>query len=149
MCAFVYKSYYDRLPGTIILETKKEQVLSYDLPVKGQIYLSEREEFSEDVLSESVSELNFNSPITMIASKPQNYIIKTKLFGFIPFKNVDISVVDEVLVIPVGVPVGIYTNTEGLLVVQTGAFKDQNGDECEPCKKSVYAGDYILQQNQS
>lgn len=144
MCAFVYKSYYDRLPGTIILETKKEQVLSYDLPVKGQIYLSEREEFSEDVLSESVSELNFNSPITMIASKPQNYIIKTKLFGFIPFKNVDISVVDEVLVIPVGVPVGIYTNTEGLLVVQTGAFKDQNGDECEPCKKSVYAGDYIL-----
>lgn len=27
--AYVYKTYYDKLPGTIILETRKEQVLSY------------------------------------------------------------------------------------------------------------------------
>ena len=37
----LYKAYYDRLPGSIILEIKKEQVLSYNLPVSGTIYFSD------------------------------------------------------------------------------------------------------------
>ena len=146
-CILIYKSYYDKLPGTIILETKKEQVLSYDLPIKGEIYLSDANKNVLNASTEAVSKVDFASEITMVASRPQNYIVKTKLFGLIPFKKVDISVVDEVLIIPIGVPVGIYTNTDGLLVVQTGAFENQHGEKCEPCKKSVYPGDYILAVN--
>lgn len=146
-CIFVYKSYYDKLPGTIILETKKEQVLSYDLPIKGEIYMSDANSSTVSVSAKAVSTVDFNSDITMVASRPQNYVVKTKLFGFIPFKSVDISVIDEVLIIPVGVPVGIYTDTEGLLVVGTGEFENKKGEKCEPCKKTVYPGDYILAVN--
>lgn len=143
---YIYKSYYDKLPGNIILETKKEQILSYNLPISGKIYLSQSEETLETV-SKSISEVNFNSEITLKASKPQNYVIKTKLFGIIPFKTVDVSVINEVNVIPIGVPVGIYANTDGLLVVQTGEFENDNGDKCAPCEKVIFPGDYILKIN--
>ena len=72
----IYKNYYDRLPGTILLETQKEQVLNYKLPVKGTVYLINEEE-SLETSSTAVSEFDFNSMITMMASKPQNYMIKT------------------------------------------------------------------------
>ncbi len=143
---FVYKTYYDKLPGTIILETKKEQVLDYNLPVSGTVYLSGAEE-SLETSSVAISKFDFNSDITLIASKPQNYIIKTKLFGFIPFKSVDVSIVDEVNLIPLGVPVGIYANTDGLLVVQTGEFRNEEGNSCAPCEKVISQGDYILKIN--
>ena len=143
---YMYKNYYDKLPGTIILEAKKEQVLSYNLPVSGTLYLSAQEE-SVEASTKAISELDFGSDITLVASRPQNYIIKTKLFGFIPFKNVDISVVDEVSIIPIGVPVGIYANTDGLLVVQIGEFENETGAKCSPCEKVILPGDYILKIN--
>lgn len=142
----MYKSYYDKLPGTIILETKKEQVLDYNLPISGTVYMSSGEE-SIETASVAISKLDFNSDITLIASKPQNYIIKTKLFGFIPFKKVDVSIVNEVNLIPLGVPVGIYANTDGLLVVQTGKFRNEEGTHCAPCEKVIFPGDYILKMN--
>ncbi len=144
--AYVYKTYYDKLPGTIILETKKEQVLSYNLPVSGTVYLMDGEEALE-ASAKAISELDFSSDITLVASRPQSYIIKTRLFGFIPFKSVDISVVDEVRIIPIGVPVGIYANTDGLLVVQTGEFENEAGVKCSPCEKVIMPGDYILKIN--
>lgn len=144
--AYVYKTYYDKLPGTIILETRKEQVLSYNLPISGKLYLMDDEETLE-TSAEAISELDFAADITLVASRPQNYIIKTKLFGFIPFKSVDISVVDEVSIIPIGVPVGIYANTDGLLVVQTGEFENETGIKCSPCEKVIFPGDYILKIN--
>ncbi len=143
---FIYKIYYDKLPGTIILETKKEQVLDYKLPVSGTVYIT-GEEKSIETSSVAISKFDFNSDVTLIASKPQNYVVKTKLFGFIPFKNVEISVVDEVNIIPLGVPVGIYANTDGLLVVQTGEFSNEKGSSCAPCEKVIFPGDYILKIN--
>lgn len=145
--AYVYKTYYDKLPRTIILETQKEQVLSYNLPVSGTIYVSGEDEENLEAAMGAVTKVDFSSDVTLVASKPQNYTVKTKLFGLIPFKNVDITVVDEVQIIPVGVPVGIYANTDGLLVVQTGEFKDEDGKEHAPCKEVIYPGDYILKVN--
>lgn len=144
---YVYKSYYDRLPGSIILEIKKEQVLSYNVPVSGTIYLSSNTDEALEVSSIAVTEVDFSEEVILFASRPQNYIIKTKLFGLIPFKSVDVSVVDEVRIIPIGVPVGIYANTDGLLVVQTGEFEDEDGTKHAPCTEVIYPGDYILKIN--
>lgn len=143
----LYKAYYDRLPGSIILEIKKEQVLSYNLPVSGTIYLSDNAQETVETASVAVTKVDFSEEVTLVASHPQNYVIKTKLFGVIPFKNVDISVVDEVKIIPIGVPVGVYANTDGLLVVQTGEFLDDDGIKHSPCTEVIYPGDYILEIN--
>ena len=135
----IYRAYYEKLPGSIILETKKEQILSYNLPISGEVYV--------ETTSKAISELDFYNDVTLVASTPQNYFIKTKLFGLIPLKTVDVSVINEVSIIPLGVPVGIYANTDGLLVVQTGEFENNSGDKCSPCEKVVYPGDYILKIN--
>ncbi len=142
---YIYKSYYDRLPKSIILQAKKEQTISYDLPISGTIYHQDDKSSDEEESLAVISEVHLGQEITMVASKPENYILKTKLFGLIPLKEVNISVVDEVKLIPVGVPVGIYAKTDGLLVVDTGEFKDSQGKMCEPTKDCIYAGDYILQ----
>lgn len=137
--AYVYKTYYDKIPQTIVLETKKEQTLSYDLPISGTISL--------EASSKAISEVNFSEDITLYASEPESYVLETKLFGLIPLKNIDINVVDEVKLIPIGVPVGIYVDTEGLLVVQTGEFEDIEGNTYEPSKDLIYSGDYIMEIN--
>ena len=84
----LYKAYYDRLPGSIILEIKKEQVLSYNLPVSGTIYLSDNAQETVETASVAVTKVDFSEEVTLVASHPQNYVIKTKLFGVIPFISI-------------------------------------------------------------
>ncbi len=50
-------------------------------------------------------------------------------------------------VIPVGKTVGIYINTEGILVIDTGEVTDMAGKKCEPAKNRLVKGDYILSLN--
>lgn len=48
------------------------------------------------------------------------------------------------MVIPCGIPVGIYVKTEGLLVLDTQTIKAADGLSYEPAKDKVKAGDYII-----
>lgn len=144
---FLYKFYYDKLPGTIVLQTEEEVVLSYDLPIKGIVYMAGQDENSTEAITKTVAKVDFKNEVTLVASRPKNYVIKTKLFGMIPLKNVDVNIVDDVQVIPIGVPVGVYANTDGLLVVQTGEFEGIDGSKCAPCEKIISPGDYIKKIN--
>lgn len=46
-------------------------------------------------------------------------------------------------VIPVGKTVGIYVNTNGILVIDTGEVTDLNGNTVTPAKNKLMPGDYI------
>jgi len=50
----------------------------------------------------------------------------------------------EKMVIPCGLPVGIYVKTEGLLVLDTQILTCSDGLNYEPAKNIVKAGDYIF-----
>lgn len=50
-------------------------------------------------------------------------------------------------VIPGGSAVGIYIETEGVLVLGTQSVKSMDGSTCEPAKYIVEAGDYITKVN--
>ena len=49
------------------------------------------------------------------------------------------------MVIPGGMPVGIYLETEGVMVLGTGAVEGLDGNPEEPARNLVRAGDYILE----
>ena len=49
------------------------------------------------------------------------------------------------MVIPGGMPVGIYLETEGVMVLGTGAVEGLDGSPEEPARNLVQAGDYILE----
>lgn len=57
------------------------------------------------------------------------------------------SATEEKQVIPVGQTVGIYINTEGILVIDTSGVTDINGNIVYPAKSKLVSGDYIMKVN--
>ncbi len=51
------------------------------------------------------------------------------------------------MVIPGGMPIGIYMKTDGVFVLGTEAIEAKNGDKQEPAKNLIREGDYILEIN--
>lgn len=50
----------------------------------------------------------------------------------------------ETMVIPGGMPVGIYLETDGVMVLGTEAVEDKDGEKREPAAHLVKEGDYIV-----
>lgn len=48
------------------------------------------------------------------------------------------------MVMPSGVPIGIYVKTDGVMVIGTGEVKSKKGENSSPCKGIIESGDYIL-----
>lgn len=70
--------------------------------------------------------------------------IRCKLLGLIPIKEVDVKPVEESVVTPCGMPIGIYMQTDGILVVGTGIVNGRDGLDYEPSLNIVQSGDYIV-----
>lgn len=59
-------------------------------------------------------------------------------------KEVSVQVVEKKRVIPGGIPIGIYLETEGVYVVGTAEVPSTDGLSYEPAYQVVQTGDYIL-----
>ena len=59
-------------------------------------------------------------------------------------KEVSVRVVERKRVIPGGIPIGIYLETEGVYVVGTSEVEAEDGLSYEPAYQIVQTGDYIL-----
>ena len=55
--------------------------------------------------------------------------------------------IDSEMVIPGGVPIGIYMEMDGVLVLATECLECVDGNEYEPAKNLVKSGDYIVGMN--
>jgi len=72
-----------------------------------------------------------------------HYTISYKYLGVIPLKETSVEVVQPQLLIPGGVPVGIYVETAGVMVIGTGKVEGADGLTYEPALEKVQPGDYI------
>lgn len=59
-------------------------------------------------------------------------------------KQVSTGNISNQMVIPGGMPIGIYMKTDGVLVLGTDSVKGANGVDCVPAENLVKAGDYII-----
>lgn len=73
----------------------------------------------------------------------ENYTIEYKLMGLIPLKEAKVEVLRPAYVIPGGIPIGIYMETEGILIIGTGEVTGIDGLTYEPAYRIVQRGDYI------
>lgn len=71
------------------------------------------------------------------------YTISYKYLGIFPMKETQVEVRDPVYVIPGGVPIGIYLETNGILIIGTGTVTGTDGLNYEPALRLVQGGDYI------
>lgn len=73
----------------------------------------------------------------------ESYQVRCSLFGKIPLKTVQVSVVPRASVYLGGTPIGIYMETDGVLVVGTGGITCVDGSKSCPAWNIVKPGDYI------
>lgn len=145
LAAAVYIDYWEKVPSTIMIRAGVEQELDFRVPASGEIYQQE----SVESVSAQVESLhvNFTKGVTFKANQIDNYRMNLKLFGILPYKNVDIQVIQDKTLIPSGIPIGIYVKTQGVLVVGVGEFKNESGETISPAKYILQPGDYILDVN--
>lgn len=114
----------DRIPDTVYIRYGQEEGLgdSLDIPL-------------------------ITYPETIDVSDRGSYQIPCSLLGMLPLKNVQVETVEDQWVCVSGTPVGLYMETQGVLIVDTGEITNQNGIALEPAANIVQPGDYILEVN--
>lgn len=90
---------------------------------------------------------NKENGFSMVSKETGTYQVPVKLFGVLPVKNVDVRVIENMKVAPSGEPIGIYVETNGLLVLDTAEIEGKDGLTYEPGGNVIRTGDYILQWN--
>ena len=158
----IYISYWDKIPSTIKIRAGVEQELDFRVPVSGEIYrveeniaqVSSMPEAGDTLEAEQVAEslsdsvqsihVDFTHMVKIRANEIDTYQMDLKLFGILPYKSVDIEVIQDKMLIPSGIPIGIYVKTSGVLVVGIGEFENSDGKKVSPAKYVLQKGDYIL-----
>lgn len=162
----VYLTYWNKIPSTIKIRAGVEQELDFKVPVSGRIYrikeedaapaaslpgtaVNSRMEQAVESSSDSVESIpvDFAHTVKMKANEIDTYQMDLKLFGILPYKNVDVEVIQDKMLIPSGIPIGIYVKTSGVLVVGIGEFESSEGKKVSPAKYVLQKGDYILKVN--
>lgn len=145
---FTYYLYYlkNSLPENIHIVVNTEQEFDFSLPFTGEADLTQVGAVN---LNRKLSEgetihMDFSRPFTIKADQTGDMKIALRLFGIIPLRSVSVKVVDEREVVPCGMAIGIYVETDGLLVLGTGEVTDRKGQTREPALHVVKSGDYIL-----
>lgn len=125
---FYIKYCKSQLPNTIHIKKGEKISLCYNIPASATI---------------NNQKIKLNRTFIFQKCSSGQYEMKTNLFGAIPLKKIKVKVVDGQKVIPSGQVVGIYVETNGLLVIDTDGFTGENGVDHAPSKNKLYRGDYI------
>jgi stage IV sporulation protein B len=160
----IYFSYWNKIPSQIRIRAGVEQEFDFRVPVSGEIYrmpeeaapvasvtdVDEKDEAfllaGEENSADSIH-VDFARTVKLKANQIDSYQMNLKLFGVLPYKNVDIEVIQDKMLIPSGIPIGIYVKTDGVLVVGIGEFESSGGETISPAKYVLQKGDYILESN--
>ena len=134
---FAYTACYYSIPSHMRLLTEKEHEIDFEIPASASI---------ETPTGKMMA--NLNQPITMVTgSKINTYEMDVRLLGIIPLKKVEVAVVEEQKASALGIPVGIFIKTKGVMVVDVGSFRGMDGGLCRPAEDALKKGDYILKYN--
>ncbi len=145
LATLIYQKLDSNIPSHLYIRAGKAQSLHLNVPATGQI-VSVGKQGTSNIPKNAIS-IDLNRPVTIKAGAQEQYNMVVKLFGLLPFKQVGIHVVEEQELIPIGVPIGLYIKTEGILVIGNGEFLDETGRSCSPAKYILKSGDYIQKMN--
>ncbi|MBH1940241.1 SpoIVB peptidase [Mobilitalea sibirica] len=135
-----------RIPDEIKILVGTEESFDFNMPVEANIETKDIGVISVNDLSVPSNQININlnRPFTLASSQTGQYKINLKLFGIFNFKNISLDVIDTFELIPCGTPIGIYVETDGILVLGSGRITGSDGLNYEPISNKLKSGDYIL-----
>ena len=76
-----------------------------------------------------------------------SYLLPCRLLGVIPFKQIKVTPEVQRSIFVSGSTVGMYMETDGVLIIDTGEILSEGGETKEPAKNIVKPGDYIVALN--
>lgn len=82
---------------------------------------------------------------TVEVSQNGSYQIRCKWLGVLPLKTIKVHTVEKQEVLVSGSPVGIYMETKGVLVIDSGEIMDREGIRRTPAEHIIQSGDYICE----
>ena len=127
-------------------------VYTFEQAIPDKIYATDIDELSYDFKVPVTVELEKNS-IETVARDLTNpfpsasYHVICKLFGIFPVKSIEVFLVNEEELYAVGIPIGIYVETDGVFVIDTGVVVSENGEKKKPTEHILQPGDYIVSVN--
>ena len=122
LCA-MYLYYFMKTPDTIKVRAGSSEVLQLHIPA-----IATMSENDKSVIS-------LMKPLTIVAGQTEeSYEIECKLFGVMPLKNMNIQIIQDQMLYPLGFPIGIFVKTQGVLVIDTGDFSSTEGGVQSQCR---------------
>lgn len=135
-----------KVPDQLTLFVNEEEEINFAFPANGETEdVSVFQSGNEQV--DGVIHFDFSEPFSIKADATGNYKLLVKMFGFIKLKEMEINVVEPVKAMPIGDTIGIYVETDGVMVLGTGSVSGKDGVSYEPAANVIYSGDYILSVN--
>lgn len=136
------------IPGQMHLIAGEEQGLSYGLPLSAEFYEENVGVLSvNDTAVEGNIHISLSEPVRIKAAEAGEREVTVSLFGTIPIKTVNVSVLPNVKIVPCGTPIGVTLTTPGVMVLGTGYVTGQDSTLYEPAKGILCSGDMILSIN--
>ncbi len=119
--------------------------------IPDHIYVSEDEDIAcHFSIPVRFSEPNYHQETFYAESSSYNetdYTLTCSLFGIVPVKEVEVTVVPSKSVYASGRVIGIYGQTSGVLVLDVTSIEAADGLNYKPAENKLFAGDYILAVN--
>lgn len=148
LISILMNQYVDsQIPDKIKLIAGQEEGFVFDLPATIQFSEESIEVISTELedVDNNETEVIKNKMISARDGKEGRYTADIKIFGLFKIKSVDVEVIEEQRLMPLGIPVGIYIETNGLLVLGAGEIKDEYGMSRSPAENIIRTGDYIVE----
>lgn len=117
------------LPDTIFVNSNESTKYNFSIPVSLEV--------------DNENKLTISGKNKIDSGSTGNYEGEYKLFGIIPIKKTNVKVVDKTYAYPIGLPVGLYLKTQGVMIIDAGEFEDKNGNKISPAEGIVNEGEYI------
>ncbi len=138
LAAVLYIEYVDHsIPDNLYLDSNSDGSINVNLPFWGTI---DGEKKDGESIEASV---NLMEPVTINSGECARYKLSVKLLGLIKVKEINVTVDNTKSVTACGIPVGIYINTDGILVVDIGEINGADGTIAAPSRGILNVGDYI------
>ena len=150
ICMFYY--YVDRqVPNSINLFVNDQEEFDFALPIRAELdegvtvlNVNQKNKVDSDKIN-----FDFNEPFTLNSSELGEYKVDLKLFGIFNYKTITVNVIKEKSVIPSGAPIGVYIESDGVMVLGTSTIVGEDGKEYSPTVNILKSGDYIVAMNGS
>ena len=149
---WMFYHYVDRqVPNNINLFVNDQEEFDFALPIAAEVDdgVSVININQNNKVDSNEINLDFSEPFTLKSNKLGQCKLALKLFGIFNYKTITVNVISEKSIIPSGAPIGVYIESNGVMVLGTSTIVGEDGKEYSPTVNVLKSGDYITSMNGS